>query len=51
MEVPQSVMKSRGSLPRGDDKCFIKKSVLGAAGGINWEIGIDIYTLLYIKDN
>ena len=21
----------------------------GAGGGINWEIGIDIYTLLYIK--
>ena len=22
----------------------------GAGGGINWEIGIDIYTLLYIKE-
>ena len=22
----------------------------GERGGINWEIGIDIYTLLYIKD-
>ena len=28
----------------------IKKSAnTGVGGGINWEIGIDIYTLLYIK--
>ena len=34
---------------------FVKKKnknlSTGGGGGINWEIGIDIYILLYIKDN
>ena len=27
------------------------KVVGGSGGAMNWEIGIDIYTLIYIKEN
>ena len=35
-EIESQMLKTNLGLPRGE-------------GGINWEIGIDIYTLLYIK--
>ena len=45
--VHLTYLKNRNGVTDVENKLMVTKGEKG--GGINWEIGIDIYTLLYIK--
>ena len=43
MEIESQMQKTNLWLPRGESVGW------GGGGGMNWEIGIDMYTLICIK--
>ena len=45
--VQMNLLQNRNRVMNIENNLMVTRG--GREGGINWEIGIDIYTLLYIK--